>query len=181
MARRGQGLCARLTLCLGLCAAAAGAPQRACDAAEAAPASPTPSSAAAGWRRALQPAGARPAGPHIIDVSVALDASTPKFSSADGLGEEFRVLEASHARGDAYTSSLLHLGAHTGAARLWVLDGGEGTSGICMQCTGCSRQQAVVPCQQTQWVQAPMWTAPAISLPRRMPRVRESTIWTSMP
>jgi kynurenine formamidase len=113
MASRAQGLCARLALCLLLLAAAVSAAQQACDASESAAASPQ-QAAAAGWHRALQPTDAPPAGPRIIDISVALDASTPKFSSPDGLGKEFRVLEASQAKGDAYTSSLLRLGAHTG-------------------------------------------------------------------
>ncbi len=121
MASRAQGLCARLALSLLLLAGAANAQPEACAAAEAEAAgrSPPPA-AAAGWQHAL--VGEPPAGPRIIDISVALDAATPKFSSPDGLGREFRVLETSQAKGDAYTSSLLRLGAHTGAARCgWAL------------------------------------------------------------
>ena len=114
-----QGLCAGRALCLLLLATAAGASQQVCTASETAAASPAPATAAAGWQRALaaDPAASTPlAGPRIIDVSVALDAATPKFGSPYGLGKEFRVLEASQAKGDAYTSSLLRLGAHTGAS-----------------------------------------------------------------
>lgn len=120
MACRAQGLCALLALCLLLLAVASSASHQACTASEAAAASPAPASAAAGWQRALaaDPAGAPAAGPRIFDVSVALDASTPKFNSPDGLGADFRVLEASQAKGDAYTSSLLRLGAHTGEGQL---------------------------------------------------------------
>lgn len=130
MACRAQGLCALLALCLLLLAAASSASHQACAASEAAAASPAPASAAAGWQRALaaDPAGAPAAGPRIFDVSVALDASTPKFNSPDGLGADFRVLEASQAKGDAYTSSLLRLGAHTGEAQLL---------GACCWLAGC--------------------------------------------
>lgn len=130
MACRAQGLCALLALCLLLLAAASSASHQECAASEAAAASPAPASAAAGWQRALaaDSAGAPAVGPRIIDVSVALDASTPKFNSPDGLGADFRVLEASQAKGDAYTSSLLRLGAHTGEAQLL---------GACCWLAGC--------------------------------------------
>lgn len=78
---------------------------------------PAPAPAPGGWRRALAPEpGPRPRPPQrIIDVSIGLDESTVQFNSRHGLGKDWRVLEASQARGDAYTSSLLRLSAHTGA------------------------------------------------------------------
>lgn len=123
-----------LALCLHLLAAA-GASQ---DCAWAKAAAPSAAPVARGWRRALAPQPMQPEdgaplpGPRIIDVSVGLDDRTCKFGSSDGLGKGFRQLEASQARGDAYTSSLLHLSAHTGALLACLPGGAPAGLGSCI-------------------------------------------------
>ena len=183
MASRAQGLCARLALSLLLLTAAANAQPEACAAAEAEAAgrSPPPA-AAAGWQHAL--VGEPPAGPRIIDISVALDAATPKFSSPDGLGQEFRVLETSQAKGDAYTSSLLRLGAHTGALRCgWALAlpvGRQQQEGAHCMVHANEHVALVLTCKPLQ-MQAPMWTARGTLSLRRTQPGQAWIGWTCMP
>ena len=194
MARPLPGLaaCSRL-LVLCLLQVLAAAVLADCAWQEAAAPSPAAAPAPCGWRRALAPppGGAPQPGPRIIDVSVGLSEATPRFGSSDGLGAGFRELEASQARGDAYTSSLLHLSAHTGAPP--ALPGGArvpggGTRAQPHSCPAqlgaciflaCPRACAM---RAAPSVQAPTWTAPATSWPRRTPRqTAASTAWTCLP